>query len=150
MVLTKIDLKVLDYVCINGCQIPESLMAKELRLKPSTIAYSLKKMEREKAILGYRYRVNYARLGLGATAWVFLNVRVSESDSMQLLDSLLKFPQVHVASFITGSYDLALKVIERDVYHIDDFFVSFLYFSLNVIVSCGLYKSCVKNAHDNV
>lgn len=121
MVLTKIDLKVLDFACLNGCQLPEAEIASRLRLKPGTVSYSLKKMEREKVIFGYRFRVNYARLGLGSTAWVFIKVKVSDFDLFLLLDEFLKFPQVHVASFITGEYDLVVKVIERDVYHIDDF-----------------------------
>ncbi len=100
---------------------PETEIAKQLRLKPSTVSYSLKKMFREKSILGYRYRVNYARLGLVTTAWVLLRIRSANIDSFELFDKMLKFPQVHVASFITGEFDIALKVLERDVSCVDSF-----------------------------
>jgi len=119
--LSKIDHKVLDFVCLKGAQIPEAEIAKQLRLKPSTVNYSLKKMARERTILSYRYRINYARLGLSTIAWVLLKVNISKVNSFQLLDDLLKFPQVHVASFITGDFDLAIKVIERDVLSVDSF-----------------------------
>ncbi|GAG39826.1 unnamed protein product, partial [marine sediment metagenome] len=115
------DEKVLDFICFNGAQIPEAEIAKRLRLKPGTVSYSLKKMLREKTILGYRYRVNYARLGLTTMAWILLKIRLAKVDSFELIDTLLKFPQVHVASFITGEFDLAIKVIERDVASIDSF-----------------------------
>lgn len=121
MVLSQIDLKVLDFVCLNGAQMPEKEIAEKLRLKPSTVSYSLNKMLREKTILGYRYRINYARLGLVSTAWVFLRLKPSKSDSFQIMDKLLELPQVHVASFLAGDFDLAVKVIERDVFCIDAF-----------------------------
>jgi DNA-binding Lrp family transcriptional regulator len=119
--LSKIDLKVLDFICFNGAQMPEREIAERLRLKPGTVSYSLNKMLKEKSILGYRYRVNYARLGLGSTAWVFLRLRPSNPDSFQMLGKLLEFPQVHVVSFLSGDFDLAMKVIERDVFCIDAF-----------------------------
>jgi len=119
--LSKIDYKILDFVCFNGAQMPEAEIAKELRLKPATVSYNLKKMLREKIILGYRYRLNYARLGLLTIAWVLLKVNISKVNSFRLLDDLLKFPQVHVVSFVTGEFDLAIKVIERDVFCVDEF-----------------------------
>lgn len=123
MDLSKIDRKILDFACLNGAQVPVAKIARELRLKPSTVSYALKKMLRERAILGYKYRVNYARLGLGTIAWILLSVRSSKADPLKLLDQLLQFPQVHVASFITGDSDIALKVIERDFSAVDAFVV---------------------------
>ena len=99
----------------------EKEIAKQLRLKPTTVSYSLKKMLRDKSILGYRYRVNYARLGLVTTAWVLLKIKSANVDFFNLFEQLLEFPQVHVASFITGEFDIALKVIERDVSCVDAF-----------------------------
>ncbi len=99
----------------------EKEIAKYLRLKPTTVSYSLKKMLRDKSILGYRYRVNYARLGLVTTAWVLLKIRSANTGSFHLFEKMLEFPQVHVASFITGEFDIALKVLERDVSCIDTF-----------------------------
>ncbi len=121
VVLSKIDIKILDFVCLKGAQMSEKEIAKRLRLKPTTVSYSLKKMLREKSILGYRYRVNYARLGLVTTAWVLLKIRSANTDSFHLFDQMLEFPQVHVASFITGEFDIALKVLERDVSCVDAF-----------------------------
>ncbi len=100
---------------------PESEIAKRLRLKPSTVSYSLKKMRKEKVILGYRYRVDYARLGLSTQAWVFLKLGFADIDSFEMIDKMLQYPQVHVASFVTGEFDLVLKVLERNVFSIDKF-----------------------------
>lgn len=121
MGLSEIDLKVLQFACLNGVQMPEAEIAKQLRLKASTVSYSLNKMERERAIIGYRYRVDYARLGLLTTAWVLLKVNLSSDNSFEMVDKLLRHPQVHVASIVTGESDLAIKVIERDLFYIDEF-----------------------------
>jgi len=119
--LSKIDFKILHFICLNGIQMPESEIANQLRLKPSTVSYSIKKMCREKIILGYRYRINYARLGLPTIAWVLLKVNLANADSLKLLDDLLQFPQIHVVSFLTGEFDIAAKVVERNVFAVDSF-----------------------------
>ncbi len=121
MVLTKVDFKVLHFAAINGVQMGEREIAKNLRLKPSTVSYALKKMRRERAILRYRYRLNYARLGLENIAWILVKLRFAELESFPSLDGLFKWPQAHVASFVTGEYDLVVKAVERDVFSIDQF-----------------------------
>jgi Lrp/AsnC family leucine-responsive transcriptional regulator len=121
MGLTKIDSKVLDFICFNGVHLPEAEIAKRLRLKPTTVSYSLKKMRKERVILGYRYRANYSRLGLSTQAWVLLKLSFAEIDSFGLIDKMLEYPQVHVAAFVTGDFDVALKVMERNIFSIDKF-----------------------------
>jgi len=126
--LSKIDLKVLRFALENGMQMPDAEIAAALRLKPSTVSYSIKKMRRERTIPRYRYRLNYHRLGFPAVAWVLLRFKssllgASSTDSIatESLDKLLSFPQVHVASFLTGPHDVALKLIDRDVVAINKF-----------------------------
>jgi len=126
--LSKIDLKILGFVCEKGAHLPEREIARQLRLKQSTVAYSLKKMRRERAILRYNYRLNYPLLGFGATAWVFFKLRPGiangqnpELAGADLFARLLSYPQVHVVSFVTGEHDISLKLIEKDVAAINSF-----------------------------
>ncbi len=152
--LSKIDLKVLRFALENGIQLRDAEIARQLRLKPSTVTYSLKKMRRERTILRYRYRLNYHKLGFPAAAWVLLKLKAgfggsdsSLSIGTELLDKLLSFPQVHVASYTTGIQDVALKIFEKDALAVNNFVLqlskefSGMLESPTVLFSTRMYKT---------
>ncbi|MCX6798663.1 MAG: Lrp/AsnC family transcriptional regulator [Candidatus Diapherotrites archaeon] len=127
MGLNKIDIKILRFVCDRGAQLPDAEVARELRLKPSTVSYCLKKMRRDRVILRYNFRLNYLRLGFSTMAWVLFKFKPGVAAgapgfaAKSLFESLLSYPQIHVVSFITGEHDLAIKVIEKDIAALNDF-----------------------------
>lgn len=121
--LTPIDVKILKFIYFNGANFPEKEIARRLRLNQSTINYSIKKMERNKAILGYKYRINPEKVGLKGHAWFFFNFRNDLIDNEEVFKRVMKYPEVHVASVVTGAYDVALKIYSKNVNETNRFVV---------------------------
>ena len=113
--LTAIDLKVLKFLKFNGAHFSEREIARRLRLNQSTVNYSINKMEKQKAISNYMYRINPARIGLNGNAWFFFNFRNDLSSSDDILRIVMQYPEVHVATVVSGTYDIALKIYSKDV-----------------------------------
>lgn len=121
MELSKTEEKILRFLTKNGVGISERKMAKELKLSPSTLIYKLRKLERERVLLGYQFRVDYGKIGLRRTAWVLLSLGHLNIDINEVINSLLNHPQIHMVLFITGDFDLALKVYGSGIDEITKF-----------------------------
>jgi DNA-binding Lrp family transcriptional regulator len=119
--LSRIDLKVLRFAATRGLHFPEAEIAKRLRLSEATVNYSLNKLRKSNAIMGFRYKLDYRKMGLNGLAWVLFSRKHGVGQQWQILRKLLSYPQVHVASFVTGRKDIALKVIDKDVLAINNF-----------------------------
>lgn len=119
--LTKLEKRVLKYLVSNGVPFENKIIQKKLRITPETFYYILKKLEERGVIKDYKYAVDFRLLGFGDISWVFTKINRNVSDMQLLIDRLLSFPQVHTACFITGEYDLALKVYTKNSAELTDF-----------------------------
>ena len=119
--LSSIDLKVLRHIYFNGVGTSEHKIAKTLRLASSTVNYSIRKMERNNIIQGYRYRLDFQKIGLKGRAWVALDLAEGGRDIMDITKELLQYPQVRAAALVTGQYDLILKLHDKDIVSLNNF-----------------------------
>ena len=113
--LTAIDLKVLNFLKLNGAHFSEREIARRLRLNQSTVNYSINKMEKMKVINSYVYRLNPERIGLNGYAWFFFNFRNDLRSNDDIFKIVMQYPEVHVATVVSGMYDIALKIYSKDV-----------------------------------
>ncbi len=113
--LTAIDLKVLKFLKLNGAHFSEREVARRLRLNQSTVNYSINKMEKQKTINTYIYRINPARIGLNGHAWFLFNFRNDLSSNEDIFKIVMQYPEVHMATAVSGKYDIALKIYSKDV-----------------------------------
>jgi DNA-binding Lrp family transcriptional regulator len=112
--LSGTEKRILLEICRKGLLGPERETAKRLRISPSTLNYKIRKFERERIITGYRYRVDYLRTGLRNLSWVFLSLKTAQRDIRGIMERLLTVPEIKRVSYITGDYDLALKIYSKD------------------------------------
>lgn len=124
MALSELEKRVLEYVSEHGVLRSEKKIAKELRISPSTYSYILRKLEKEKVILGYKYRVDGRYLDIKQMAWVFLGLRLKGIDVEQTIENLISFPPVRVCAFVTGRNDLAIKIIGKCLEEITNFILT--------------------------
>ncbi len=115
MGLNPVDLKILDFAVQHGLHYSDEEIAKKLRLKSSTTNYSINKLRKNNVFQGFRYKIDYRKLGLNGLAWVLFSIGSEVEDQGELMKKLVEFPQVHVAAFITGEKDFAIKIVGKDV-----------------------------------
>ncbi|MBI4044566.1 MAG: Lrp/AsnC family transcriptional regulator [Candidatus Diapherotrites archaeon] len=108
MDLSPLDLRILRYCNEQGVLESERSIARTLRISPSTLSFKLRRFESKGIINAYRLRVDFQKLGFSQVAWVFFSVPASK-DIVKLMNEVLSFPQVHVACFASGQYQLAFK-----------------------------------------
>jgi DNA-binding Lrp family transcriptional regulator len=82
-------------------------------------AYSrVERLRREQVITGFTATVDPARVGLGVTALILLNVR--QGDWRAARDAFLAIPGVVYLAMTSGAFDMVLPVRAADVHHLRD------------------------------
>lgn len=117
--LTALEYKVLSFLLQNGAEFSEKEIARQLHLSPSTVNYVLHKLRAEDIVRGFYYRFNYFKLGLERSAGLYFTVEQG-ADMMDCAAELAEYPGVEDAVVITGRYDVALKVYQPTLEHIQD------------------------------
>ena len=112
MYLSPLDLRILRYCNEHGVLESERSIARTLRISPSTLSFKLRSFESKGIITAYRLRVDFRKLGFPQVAWVFFSVPANK-DAAKLMNEVLSFPQVHVACFASGPFQLAFKTYCR-------------------------------------
>ena len=107
------DLEIL-HILRKNARTPLSHISKEIGLSSPSIKDRLEKMEREGVILGYRPVIEYAKLGQGLTAFVFLILEYPKCCSDDFADKLRALPGVVEGHYTDGDYDLLLKVVTEN------------------------------------
>ncbi len=118
--LSQLDKRVLSHISLNGASSVREMAAK-LRISPSTLSYRMRRLEQSRAILDYRYRVDFSQLGFSQEAWIFLDLKHTGINISSVVDRLLLMPEVHIALVITGDFDVALKLYGRSIDDISHF-----------------------------
>ena len=68
MEVSSLDLRILRYSLEHGLLASEREIARKLKISPSTLSFKFRKFEDRGIITAYRYRVDFAKLGLGQIA----------------------------------------------------------------------------------
>jgi len=118
IVLDDIDMMILRRLAVYGKEGIREL-ARNLGKSPSTIAFRIKRLEREGIIRGYTTVIDYRRLGYQINAITLLQVDGAYIEELE--EILTKEPNVKAVYDVTGEYDIAIITSFREVEDLDKF-----------------------------
>ena len=91
-------------------------IAKRLNVSPDTVGNRYERLRNEGVIVGSTVVVDPSKLGYTFIARFGINVRPAYSS--QVLEQIIKFPSVIIASKLVGSYDLMAITVVKDMPHL--------------------------------
>ena len=119
--LDRTDLLLLAELQRNGRQTNAEL-AERVHLSASACLRRVQRLEREGVIAGYRAQVDPERLGLGLQAFVRVQLRQHDADSIAAFaGSVNQWDEVVACHALTGDMDYLLQVVVRDLEHFSRF-----------------------------
>ena len=115
MPLDLVDRRMLEILQRDG-RISNAALAEQLHLSPSPCLRRLRALEREGVITGYRAQLDRAKLGLGMTVFVELQVDGhSDRTAAAISEALHATPEVISAHIVSGAADFRLEVVVPDL-----------------------------------
>ncbi|MBI4210868.1 MAG: Lrp/AsnC family transcriptional regulator [Candidatus Diapherotrites archaeon] len=124
MEMSALDTRILKHCLEHGVLASERDMAAKLRISPSTFSFKMRRFEDKGIITAYKYRVDYAKIGLHQMAWGFYRLHFGRLTPKDAMAKLLEYPQVHVCLFTTGENNLAIKAYSDSRKSMEEFFAS--------------------------
>lgn len=122
--IDSLDQKILGFL-IKNARMPFLEVARECGISGAAIHQRVKKMEDAGVITGSRLQVKPKALGLDVCA--FVGVHLNESNQYSLtVDALKAISEVVECHFVTGSYELLVKIYCRDHEHLMDILVNII------------------------
>jgi Lrp/AsnC family leucine-responsive transcriptional regulator len=115
MPLDLTDRRMLEILQRDG-RISNAALAEQLHLSPSPCLRRLRGLERDGVITGYTARLDRAKLGLGLTVFVELQVDGhSDRTAAAISEALRAAPEVISAHIVSGAADFRLEVVVQDL-----------------------------------
>jgi len=118
MNIDRISWQILDTVQRDG-RISIKALASEIGLSLPATSERLKRLEETGIISGYRAIVHPESTGHGVTAVIGLTT--PKPDKARLIATLEKMPEVIECLHVTGQDSYLLRVVTRDLHHLEDF-----------------------------
>ncbi|AZV77673.1 Lrp/AsnC family transcriptional regulator [Parasedimentitalea marina] len=116
-----IDRKIVAELQLNARQKMADLSEK-VGLSPTPCARRVSILEDAGVITGYSARVNQTKLGLPITIFVTVELERQASDAIAAFErSVQAFDEVMECYLMTGSRDILLRVVSRDLTSFDEF-----------------------------
>src|SRR4030042_734450 len=112
MRVDKLDLKILRSLSRDGRK-PYKSIAKDLDVSDATIRKRVDRMKRDGVIRQFHVLVNYERMGSFVKA--FIGLKVNPSRLQDIVSELQNNPDVQVIYRTTGSWDILIEVILKDM-----------------------------------
>jgi Lrp/AsnC family transcriptional regulator for asnA, asnC and gidA len=120
--IDNLDQKILGFL-IKNARMPFLEVARECGISGAAIHQRVKKMEDAGVITGSSLQVKPQAIGLDVCA--FVGIHLNESNHYETtIEALKVIPEVVECHFVTGSYQLLLKVYCRDHEHLMDILVN--------------------------
>lgn len=114
-IFDQIDRRILDVIQSNG-RIPVVELAERVSLSKSPCLQRLRRLEREKYILGYRADLDPAKVAHGYLVYVQVELKSTARHSLEEFNRAVRsVPQVLSCHMVSGGYDYLLKVRTRDM-----------------------------------
>ena len=108
---------------IKNARMPFLEVARECGISGAAIHQRVKKMEDAGIIMGSRLQVKPKALGLDVCA--FVGIHLNECNNYTVtVDALRAIPEVLECHFVTGSYELLLKIYCRNHEHLMDILIN--------------------------
>jgi Lrp/AsnC family leucine-responsive transcriptional regulator len=111
--MDKIDEQIISLLKRDG-RMALADISREVGLSSPTIKDRVGKLEAEGVILGYRPVLDYAKLGLGMTAFVGLTLDFHTCCQGDVDEALKKMGEVVEAHYTDGEWDMLIRVQARD------------------------------------
>ena len=119
--LDRIDLLLLAELQRDG-RVPNAELAERVRLSASACLRRVQRLERDGVIAGYRAELDPERLGLGLHAFVRVQLRQHDPQTVEAFArSVNEWDEVVACNALTGDMDYLLQVMVRDLDHFSRF-----------------------------
>lgn len=116
-----IDSKILTALQENG-RITMAELAEQVGLSPTPCARRVSALEDLGVIEGYGARINQEKLGLTVSIFIEVELDQQTTQALQAFEAAVRpFPQVMECHLMTGTRDVLLRVVARDLNHFDRF-----------------------------
>ena len=121
------DWKILDVLKENS-RLSTSKISKKTGIPVTTVFNRMKKLEREGLIKNYTINLDQKKLGKLLTAYILIHYDISvwdrESTRNELRHQLLSLPNVEEINYISGRFDILLKVRIKDMDELNSLILS--------------------------
>ncbi|MDR1719574.1 MAG: Lrp/AsnC family transcriptional regulator [Dysgonamonadaceae bacterium] len=114
--LDQLDEKILNMIVCNA-KIPFLEIARECDVSGAAIHQRIQKLVNLGVIKGSEYVVDYSKVGYETSAYIGLFLKNPENFE-EVLAALDKIPEVVECHYITGKYDLFIKLYARNNQHL--------------------------------
>ncbi|HEU4991128.1 MAG TPA: Lrp/AsnC family transcriptional regulator [Luteimonas sp.] len=119
--LDRTDLLLLAELQRDG-RVPNAELAERVHLSPSACLRRVQRLERDGVIAGYRAQLDPERLGLGLQAFVRVQLRQHDPQTVEAFArSVDEWDEVVACNALTGDMDYLLQVMVRDLDHFSRF-----------------------------
>ena len=119
--LDRTDLLLLAELQRDG-RVPNAELAERVHLSPSACLRRVQRLERDGVIAGYRAQLDPERLGLGLQAFVRVQLRQHDPQTVEAFArSVDAWGEVVAGNALTGDMDYLLQVMVRDLDHFSRF-----------------------------
>jgi Lrp/AsnC family transcriptional regulator, leucine-responsive regulatory protein len=99
----------------GSCTPKISAIARRTKEPGATIHYNIRKLEKDRSIIGYKAVFDHKRIGEGFCSYVLINLSPDEyGDPDRVGMELAKHPEVESVDIITGDWELVLKIRTKD------------------------------------
>lgn len=111
LVLDRTDVRILAILQREG-RISNVELAERVALSPTPCLRRVKRLEDEGLIARYRAELDRRALGLGVTAFVYVNIDKHGPEATKaFLDAVLAIEQIISCHVLTGTFDFLLEVV---------------------------------------
>ena len=119
--LDRIDLLLLAELQRDG-RVANAELAERVHLSPSACLRRVQRLERDRVIAGYRAEVDAERIGLGLQAFVRVQLRQHDRETVDAFAAFVNaWDEVVACHALTGDMDYLLQVAVRDLEHFSRF-----------------------------
>lgn len=95
-------------------------LGRALNLSHPAVHERLRRLTRDGYVRGYHADLDYQRLGFGLTAYIGVQIQQAEAVRSRMADVLRQMPEVEMMAWLTGDFDVLLRVHTRDPAHLQD------------------------------
>ena len=113
--MDKKDIKIVQLLLDDG-RMKLKAIAKKLGLPITTVYNRIKKLEKKK-LIRVRAELDWKKIGYGIEAYIFIDIDTSSKrvNQEKLATDLAKLPGVLEVSVVTGSRDMVLRTVAKDI-----------------------------------
>jgi Lrp/AsnC family leucine-responsive transcriptional regulator len=119
--LDRIDIAILDELQ-KDARITNVELAEKVNLTPSPCLYRVRALEESGVIRGHVTLLDSERLGLTLNVFIQVSLSQQSEDALRKFeDAIAQYPEIMECYLMTGVADYLLRVLVRDVRHLERF-----------------------------